>query len=131
MGHDMATMGHVLCYSHSREGKDQTRKNIAAIVDSVAWLLGQDSLGLFVHSADDCPLATLRASVATAVEAKPAGIVADIARAKQLGVASFAAPFKLHFPRLSSEQWEDAKEPSRYSAVRNSQDPRFAAALEL
>ena len=131
MDHILATMGHVLYYAHSREGKDQTRKNFAAIVDSVTGLLDQDSLCLFVHNADDCSLATLRASVTTSVEAKPAGIVADIAKAKQLVVASFTAPFKLHFPRLASEQWEDTKEPSSYSAVRNSRDPRFVATLEL
>jgi hypothetical protein len=131
MDHILATMGHVLYYAHSREGKDQTRKNIAGIVDSVTGLLGQDSLCLFVHSADTCSLATLRASVTTSVEAKPAGILADIAKAKQLVVASFTAPFTLHFPRLASEQWEDTKEPSSYSVVRNSHDPRFVATLEL
>ena len=131
MDHILATMGHVLYYAHSRKGRDQTRKNIAAIVDSVTGLLGQDSLCLFVHSADDCPLATLRASVTTSVEPKPAGMVADIAKAKQLVVASFTVPFKLHFPRLASEQWEDTKEPSRYGAGPNSRDPRFVATLEL
>jgi hypothetical protein len=109
----------------------RTRENIAAIVESVVRLLGQDSLCLFVHSADNCALASLRASVTTSVEAKPAGIVGDVARAKQLVVTSFAAPFEVHVPRLSPEQWEDTKEPSRYGAVRNSHDPRFVAALEL
>ena len=131
MDHILATMGHVLYYAHSREGKNQTRRNIAAIVDRVTGLLGQDSLCLFVHSADDCSLATLRASVTISVEAKPAGIVADIAKAKQLEMASFTAPFKVHFPRLASEQWEDTKRPSSYSAVRNIHDPRFIATLEL
>jgi len=131
MDQALATMGHVLYYAHSGEGRDQTRRNIAAIVDGVARLLGQDSLCLFVHNADSCPLATLRASVTTSVEAKPAGIAADVAKAKELVVTSFAAPFKVHFPRLAPGQWEDTKEPSRYGAVRNCHDARFVATLEL
>jgi hypothetical protein len=131
MDHVLATLGHVLYYAHSREGKDQTRKNIAAIVDSVTELLGQDSLCLFVHSADNCSLAMLRASVTTSVEARPAGLVADIARSKRLVVASFSVPYSIHFPRLTPEQWDDIREPPSYQAARNSHDPRFVATLEL
>jgi len=131
MDHVLATLGHVLYYAHSREGRDQTRKNIAAIVDSVMELLGQDSLCLFVHSADNCSLATLRASVTTSVEARPAGLVADVARSKRLVVASFSVPFSIHFPRLTSEQWDDIREPPSYRAARNCDDPRFVATLEL
>ena len=131
MDHVLATLGHVLYYAHSREGKDQTRKNIAAIVASVTERLGQDSLCLFVHNSDNCSLATLRASVTTSVEARPAGLVADIARSKRLVVASFAVPFTVHFPRLTSEQWDDIREPPSYRAARNSEDPRFVATLEL
>jgi SAM-dependent methyltransferase len=131
MDHVLATLGHVLYYAHSREGKDQTRRHIAAIVDSVTELLGQDSLCLFVHSADNCSLATLRASVTTSVEARPAGLVADIARSKRLVVASFSVPSSVHFPRLTSEQWDDIREPPSYRAARNCHDPRFVATLEL
>src|SRR5262249_11951178 len=131
MDHALATMGHVLYYAHGRDGRDHTRRNVAAIVDGVAQLLGQDSLCLFVHSADSCPLATLRASVTTSVEAKPAGIVADIATAKQLVVASLTAPLQVHLPRVATEEWDEAKAPSRYRAARNSHDPRFIATLEL
>jgi SAM-dependent methyltransferase len=131
MDHVLATMGHVLYYAHSREGKDQTRTRIAAIVDGVTALLGRDGLCVFVHNADDCSLATLRASVTPPVEAKPAGILADIAEAKQLVVVSFTAPFKVHLPRLASEQWDETKEPSSYGAPRNSHDPRFVETLEV
>jgi len=131
MDHVLATLGHVLYYAHSREGKDQTRKNIAAIVDSVTELLGQDSLCLFVHSADNCSLATLRASVTTSVEAKPAGLVADIARSKRLVVASFSVSYSVYFPRLTSEQWDDIRDLPSYRAARNCHDPGFVATLEL
>src|SRR5262245_35451212 len=131
MDHILTTMGHVLYYAHSRKGRDQTRKNIAAIVDSVTGLLGQDSLCLFVHNADDCPLATLRASVTTSVEARPPGLVADIARSKRLVVASFSVPYSVYFPRLTSEQWDDIRDLPSYRAARNCHDPRFVATLEL
>jgi SAM-dependent methyltransferase len=47
MDHVLATLGHVLYYAHSREGRDQTRKNIAAIVDS---------LGRHLHRVSDYQL---------------------------------------------------------------------------
>ena len=131
MDHVLATLGHVLYYARSREGQDQTRKNIAAIVDSVTELLGRDSLCLFVHGADNCSLATLRASVTTSVEARLAGLVADVARSKRLVVASFSVPFTEHFPRLSSAQWDDIREPTSDRTARNGHDPRFVATLEL
>ncbi|MCP4626359.1 MAG: class I SAM-dependent methyltransferase [bacterium] len=131
MDHVLATMGHVLYYAHSNKGKDQTRKNIAGVVDSIAGLLGQNGICLFAHSAQHCPLATIRASVADSVEAKPASIMAEIAKEKRLVVVSFIAPYKIHFPRLMPELWEESKEPSSFNSVRNRNDPRFVATLEL
>lgn len=127
----LATMGHVLYYAYSDHGKEQTKRNIAGVVDRVARLLGEDGICLFVHSAEDCPLATLRASVADSVEAKPAGFIATIAKENRLEVISFVAPYTLYFPCLSPQQWEDCKEPSTYGLVRNRSAPRFVAALEL
>lgn len=127
----LATLGHVLYYAYSPKGPAQTRTNIAGVVESVVGVLGQNGLCIFVHSAQSCPLATLRAAVADAVEAKPTRLVADIAREKQLHVVSFTAPYKIYFPPLRPDQWAEAKVPARYRAVRNRTDPRFVVTLEL
>ncbi len=131
MDHVLATMGHVLYYAHSDKGKEQTKRNIAGVVDSVIEILGQNGICLFVHSAGHCPLANLRASVADSVEAKPARFIAEIAQEKRLDVVSFIAPYKLYFPRLIPEQWEECKEPSSYDLLRNSKEPRFVLTPEL
>jgi SAM-dependent methyltransferase len=126
----LATMGHVLYYAYSPKGQDETRKNIACIIDCIVGLLGRDGICLLVHSAQNCPLATLRASVADSVEAKPPGIVAGVADEKRLVVMSLIAPFQLCFPRLTPAQWDKTKEPACYR-VESSNDPQFTATLEL
>jgi len=126
----LATMGHVLYYAHSREGGDQTRKNVAAIIDSITGLLGRDGLCLLVHSAASCPLATLRASVADSIEAKPTSIVADVAEEKHLIVMSLAVPFRLRFPSLSSRLWDKTRDLDRYRAELGS-DKQLTTTLEL
>jgi len=126
----LATMGHVLYYAHSSKGPDETRKNIAGIIDCIVGLLGRDGICILVHNAQNCPLATLRASVADSVEAKPARIVADITNEKRLVVMSLIAPFQLWFPRLTPRQWDKTKEPTSYR-VESSNNPQFVATLEL
>jgi len=126
----LATMGHVLYWAYSPEGPEETRNNIARIVDRIVDLLGRDGLCLIVHNAQNCPLATLRASVANSVEAKPARIVADIAAEKSLVVMSLIAPFQLFFPPLTPAQWDKVKEPDCYR-VESSNDTQFLTALEL
>ena len=46
-------------------------------------------------------------------------------------MASFSVPFTVHFPRLTSDQWDDIREPLSDRAARNRHDPRFIATLEL
>src|SRR5262245_38041230 len=107
----LATMGHVLYYAYNPKGPDETRKNIACIIDRIVGLLRRDGICLIVHSAQECPLATLRASVADSVEAKPPGIVAGVADEKRLAVMLLIAPFQLCFPRLTPAQWDKIKSP--------------------
>src|SRR5499427_2145407 len=127
----LATMGHVLYYAYiPKGGPDETRKNIACIIDCILGLLGRDGICILVHSAQNCALATLRASVADSVEAKPVRIVADVADKKRLVVMSLIAPFQLWFPRLTPAQWDKTKEPTSYR-VESSNDPQFLATLEL
>jgi SAM-dependent methyltransferase len=126
----LVTMGHVLYYAYSPKGADETRKRIAGIIDRIIELLGRDGLCLLVHSAQNCPLATLRASVADSVEAKPPRIVADVADEKRFVVMSLIAPYQLCFPRLTPEQWDKTKEPACYR-VESSNNTQFVAALEL
>jgi SAM-dependent methyltransferase len=126
----LATMGHVLYYAHSSKSPEETRKNIARIIDCIVVLLGQDGICILVHNAQNCPLATLRASVADSVEAKPARIVANVADKKRLVVMSLIAPFQLWFPRLTPGQWDKTKDPTSYR-VESSNDPQFVATLEL
>jgi SAM-dependent methyltransferase len=126
----LATMGHVLYYAYSPKGADETRKKIAAIVDCIVGLLGRDGLCVLAHSAQNCPLATLRAAVANCVEAKPPRLVADVADEKRLLVMSLIVPYRLCFPRLTPKQWEKTKDPAYYRAE-SSNDPQFMATLEL
>nr|WP_320190830.1 hypothetical protein [uncultured Desulfobacter sp.] len=124
------TMGHMLYYAHSPKGAAETRKSIAGIIERVVGVLGRDSLCLLAHNAPNCQLATLRASVADCVVARPTRIVADVADEKRLVVISLIAPFRLCFPRLTQKQWHKTKEPTSYRAE-SSNDPRFMVTLEL
>jgi SAM-dependent methyltransferase len=126
----LATMGHVLYYAYGPKGSDETRTNIARIIDSIVGLLGRDGVCLLVHSAQNCPLATLRASVANSVVAKPTRIVADVADEKRLVVMSLIAPYQLCFPHLTPSQWDKTNEPACYRAE-SKNDPQFMITLEL
>ncbi|MGJ0515525.1 MAG: hypothetical protein ACR65O_07235 [Methylomicrobium sp.] len=126
----LVSMGHVLYYAYSPKGAGETRKCISSLLDRVICLQGRDGICLLVHNAEHCPLATLRASVADCVEAKPARIVTDIADEKQLAVMSLIAPFQLCFPRLSPKQWDQIKQPACYREA-SSNDPQFIPTLEL
>src|SRR5262249_298472 len=98
---------------------------MACIIESIVGLLGRNGICVRVHNAQNWRLATLRASVADSVEAKPPGIVAGVAAEKRLVV-----PFQLCFPRLTPAQWDKIKEIACYR-VESSNDPQFTAALEL
>ncbi len=126
----IVNMAHVLYYAHSTKGLDETRKRIAGIIDRVVRLLGRDGLCLLAHSATDCPLATLRATVADSVEAKPPRIVADVADEKRIVMMSMIAPYRVCFPRLTQKQWDKIKEPASYREESGC-DPRFMTTLEL
>ncbi len=126
----LLTLGHVLYYTHSPAGRDETRRRIVGVLERVLALLGRDGLCLLNHNAHHCQLATLRASVANSVEARPTSIVAEIAEEKRLSVMSLFAPFRLGFPRLTPIQWQKTKEATSYQAEAQ-RDPRFLTALEL
>ena len=123
-------MAHVLYYAHSTKGVSETRKRIAGIIDRIVGLLGRDGLCLLAHSATDCPLANLRATVADSVEAKPPCIVAEVADEKRIVLMSMIAPYRVCLPRLTQKQWDKIKDPASYREE-SSHDPRFMTMLGL
>lgn len=125
----LVNMAHLLYYAHDTR-EEQTRERIAGTIDRVVALLGRDGLCLLAHSATDCPLATLRATVADCVEAKPPRLVSDIADDNRIVLVSMVAPYRVCFPHLTQKQWDQIKEPASY-LEESRLDPRFVTTLEL
>jgi len=125
MDHTFVSVGHLLYYA-------QSSSCIAKVVDNVVQLLGRRSMAMFVHSAGQCNLALLRESVASSVVvARPSVCIAEIAKQQQWKLISAIIPYWIQFPSMTSQQWEDCKDPRRYKLPTNRDDEKFTILLEL
>lgn len=128
----LATLGHAMYYvGDIKDNPDAVLDGIDKVIENLLRVMGENGVCVLTHNSDNCEMATLRDGVCTGITPKVTSNISRTAEQKDVSSLEFSSTSHVRFPELSDQQWDDLKDPSTYSAQRNSTNSDFTKALVL